>query len=63
MYKKVIFLNEQIKEFKSKWNVICKPTPYDNGFYVPLGWEDELTKKGIEFTHKEIFIKEEEEEF
>lgn len=53
MYKQVIFLTDKIEEFKSSWNVVCKPTPYDNGYIISLGWENELQSRGIEFTYVE----------
>jgi hypothetical protein len=47
----VITLDSQVEEFKSSWGAFCKPQyNEDLGKYIlPLGWEDELSSKGIVF--------------
>jgi hypothetical protein len=56
--RKELFVTDYFEPFFSAWGSKCVPTPYNDGFIVPIGWEGELTKRGIEFT--EIEIKEDE---
>ena len=51
MEEQVIYITNKITSFKSQWNVICTPIPYDNGYIIPLGWESELQAREIEFTY------------
>jgi len=53
MYK-MLYLSKQIEPFKSYWGAWAIPQPHENGYILPLGWERELTLKGIEFTQIEI---------
>jgi hypothetical protein len=52
----VILLNKNIEPFKSKWGAWCYPQQVENKYYVPLGWEEELDDRGIEYTIGEIEI-------
>jgi len=53
MYKH-LFVTTEFEPFKSSWDVWAIPQPYNDGFIMPLGWEGELTQRGIEFTEIEI---------
>jgi hypothetical protein len=46
----------QIEPFRGDSGAWCKPQPIEDGgvFWLPLGWEDELTARGIEFEVIEI---------
>jgi len=50
----VIILETNIEPFKSEWGSWCIPQPFEGKFYLPLGWEEELTKRNIEFSIEEI---------
>jgi hypothetical protein len=50
----VIILKQNIEPFKSEWGSWCIPQPFEDKFYLPLGWEEELTKRNIEFSIEEI---------
>jgi hypothetical protein len=47
----MIFLNTEIETFTTAEKVVCNPVPYENGYVLPLGWENELQSRGIEFTY------------
>jgi len=49
MYK-MLFTVENFERFQAPWGAWAALTPYNDGFTIPLGWEEELTKRGIEFT-------------
>jgi hypothetical protein len=51
----VIKINEYI-EFKAEWGVYCNPIQYENFYYLPLGWEEELDKRNISYEIIEITI-------
>jgi hypothetical protein len=53
MYK-MLFISETFEPFKATWGAWAIPQPYGNGYIMPLGWERELTLRGIEFTEIEI---------
>ena len=46
-------LVENFEPFLGSWNVWCKPTECEQGYFVPLGWEDELTERNITFEVRE----------
>ena len=50
----MLFITEQFEPFQSSWGTWAIPQPHENGYIMPLGWERELTIKGIEFTEIEI---------
>jgi len=53
---KMLLIAEQIEPFTSSWGVVCKPafSEDNNGYLLPLGWELELTERGVEFEEIEI---------
>jgi hypothetical protein len=53
MYK-MLFISKAFEPFQSPWQSWAIPTQHGNGFIIPLGWERELTKRGIEFEEIEI---------
>lgn len=57
MYK-ILFISQSFEPFLSHWGSLAIPQPHEDGYIIPLGWEEELTNKGIEF--KVIEIKEDE---
>ena len=46
-------LVENFEPFLASWNVWCKPTECEQGYFIPLGWEDELTERNIIFEVRE----------
>lgn len=42
----------------SSWGALDKPSPYEDeereGWFLPDGWQEHLTKRGIEFEEIEI---------
>lgn len=52
----VLFISTQIEQFVASWGAVCSPQPYESadgtvsGFILPLGWEEELTARGIDFS-------------
>jgi hypothetical protein len=53
MYK-MLFITVNPEPWISAWGVWFSCQPHKDGFICPLGWEEELTKRGIEFTEIEI---------
>lgn len=53
MYK-MLFLTNTFETFQSAWGSWAVPQPHNDGYILPLGWERELTLRGIEFTEIEI---------
>lgn len=54
----MLALNENVEPFLSSWGAVCRPS-YDetlNKWLLPLGWESELTSRGIDFETIEIEI-------
>lgn len=51
---KMLFLKVEVEPFKASWGAWFTSQPYKDGFICPLGWEQELTQRGIEFTEIEI---------
>lgn len=49
-----VLIVSNFQPFLSGWGVWCKPVESNGVFYVPLGWEDELTKNGVAFEIGEI---------
>jgi hypothetical protein len=52
----VIILQANIEPFKSIWGAWAIAQPFENKFYLPLGWEEELEQRNIKFTIEEINI-------
>jgi hypothetical protein len=56
--ERLLFLIETFEPFTSEWGAVCIPISHKheetNGFALPLGWEEELTERGIKFTEIEI---------
>lgn len=55
MYK-TLSINETFEPFVSEWGAICNPI-YNEQLQIlelPLGWEDELTARGISFEVIEV---------
>ena len=51
-------LDANIDSFTSSWGAVCRPS-YDevlDKWLLPLGWESELTERGIDFEEIEIEI-------
>ena len=54
----MLALNADIDSFVSSWGAECRPF-YDevlDKWLLPLGWEAELTERGIDFEEIEIEI-------
>jgi hypothetical protein len=62
MLYNMLFFTDIIEPFQSQWGVIAQPIPYDNGYVLPVGWEEELSERNIEFSIIEIQQTEEEED-
>lgn len=54
MSYKMLFITEEVEPFKATWGAWFSCLPYDNGFICPLGWEQELEQRGIDFEIIEI---------
>ena len=50
----MLFITVNPEPFKAEWGVWFASQPYEDGFICPLGWEEELAQRGIEFTEIEI---------
>ena len=44
---------------RMRWGVLANPVLNNGNYLLPLGWEGELTKAGIDFEVKEVEIIEE----
>ena len=54
MYRKeILIVVTNYAELKA-WGVQGKPFLNNGNYLMPLGWEEELTKAGIEFEIKEV---------
>jgi hypothetical protein len=49
MYNELLKV-ENFSQFTSSWGAKCKPCKIGDFYYLPLGWEEELTKRGKTFT-------------
>jgi len=52
---KMLFISEKFEPFLAHWGSWAIPQLHDEGWILPLGWEDELTKRGIDFEEIEIY--------
>ena len=39
---KMLFIEDYFESFVSSWGALAKPQPHEEGFVMPLGWEDGL---------------------
>ena len=46
----VIYLENNIESFTTEDGRVCSPMPYNNGFILPLGWQEELQNRKIQYT-------------
>lgn len=46
---KILFISKKFAPFLSNWGATATPTPYKAGYLLPLGWESELIKHGIDY--------------
>jgi hypothetical protein len=53
MYK-MLFISVCIKPFKSTWGAWLSCQSHEDGFICPLGWENELNSREIDFETIEI---------
>jgi hypothetical protein len=51
----VLFFTVELLPFMVD-SVMCSPIPYEDGWFLPLGWESVLEEKGVEFNLMEIGI-------
>ena len=56
MYKMLFIDGEKPQDFISSWGVRSSFIRYLNGWICALGWESELTSRGVEFEQIEIEI-------
>jgi hypothetical protein len=47
---KMLYIEQDFEPFTAEWGAVVSKIPYNDGFICPLGWEEELSKRGIEFT-------------
>lgn len=45
----MILKTAHFEPFMGSWKVICQPTLIGEFYYVPLGWEEELSERNINF--------------
>ena len=53
MYK-LLFISDEFEPFKATWGAWAGLHPHQDGWVLPLGWEDELTARGIYFEVIEV---------
>ena len=58
----MLFIQNDFETFTAQWGSMVSKVPYNDGFICPLGWEEELTKRGIEFTEIDYEVPQEEVE-
>lgn len=52
-------LTTNFEPFKSNWGVWCQPQECEQGYFVPIGWEEELDLRNIQYEYREnLTIKE-----
>lgn len=44
-----LFLQDNIEIFTTEQGIVCNPVPHNNGFILPLGWDQELQNRNISF--------------
>ena len=49
MRRVMICIKDYFKPFVSSWGALCVPEKYGDDYLLPMGWEQELTARGIEF--------------
>lgn len=58
MYKTVLVIVvrnvPQFNKFRAPWGVDCEPILNNGNYILPLGWQDVLTEKHINFEVKEV---------
>ena len=59
MYKKETLIVVTNYAKLTAWGVSGKPMLNNGNYLMPLGWEEELTKAGIEFEVREVELFEE----
>jgi len=59
MYRKETLIVVSNYAELTAWGVCGKPVLNNGNYLMPLGWEEELTKAGIEFEVKEVELFEE----
>lgn len=47
--EKMLYFTEVVEQFKAPWGSWGVPIPYRDGYVMPLGWEDELTARGVHY--------------
>jgi hypothetical protein len=47
---KLLLIAQPFTPFTSSWGVQCEAMPCNEGYFVPDGWQEELTARNIEFT-------------
>lgn len=58
MTLEVLYIENEIEPFISPWGSLCKPVEFDNGYTLPLGWEEELQNRSISYSIIEIELPE-----
>ena len=51
---KMLFIKTNPESWLSNWGVWFSCQPHEDGFICPLGWEEELAERGIDFEVIEI---------
>jgi hypothetical protein len=46
---KMLYISSEIEPFESSWGSMCVPQSYNDGFILPLGWEEELESRNINY--------------
>ena len=42
------------EESRTRWGVVCNPVNINDKWCLPLGWEEELSKAGIDYTIEQL---------
>ena len=59
---KMLYISTEIEPFESSWGSMCVPQSYNNGFILPLGWEQELENRNIGYEVIDYVVEDNEEE-
>jgi hypothetical protein len=59
---KMLYISTEIEPFESSWGSMCVPQSYNEGFILPLGWEQELESRNISYEVIDVVVEDNEEE-
>jgi len=57
---KMLYISTEIEPFESSWGSMCVPQSYNEGFILPLGWEQELESRNISYEVIDVVVEDNE---